>query len=65
MTTTPQEGSGDWVQCFSSLDEALELVVNEDAHTYFTKGRRKGEIKSTLTTFVIKGGGRKRVRPEL
>jgi hypothetical protein len=52
----PQGGSEDWVRCFSSREEALELVVTVDAHTYFTKGRMKGEIKSTLTTFVIKGG---------
>lgn len=53
----PQGGSEDWVGCFSSREEALELVVAVDEHTYFTKGRMKGEIKSTTTTYVIKGGG--------
>jgi hypothetical protein len=45
----------DWVGCFSTYEEAREQVEPITTHDYYTQGKNKGEIKSTRTTYVVKG----------
>ena len=51
----PYAGCGDWIGCYETEKEALEQVEREDFHTYYTKGKNKGKIKSTHTTYILKG----------
>jgi hypothetical protein len=52
----PQGDTSDWIGCFSTYEEALEQVEFVVSHDYYTKGKNKGEIKSTHTTYKVKGG---------
>jgi hypothetical protein len=52
----PQGGTSDWIGCFSTYEEALGQVQFVVSHDYYTKGKNKGEIKSTRTTYKVKGG---------
>jgi hypothetical protein len=52
----PSSGTGDWIGCFETQKEAEEQVDVVEHHTYYTKGKNKGEIKSTHKTYVVKGG---------
>jgi hypothetical protein len=52
----PSSGTGDWIDCFGTYEEAKEQVEVIQHHTYYTKGKNKGEIKSTHETYVVKGG---------
>lgn len=53
----PGADTEDWVGCYSSLEDALERVETLETHSYFSKGKNKGEIKSTTTSYKIKDGG--------
>ena len=44
----PQSGSDDWVDFFSSKEEAEKLISKKVEHIYFSKGPRKGEIKESV-----------------
>lgn len=52
----PQSDTSDWIGCFATYEEAKEQVEFKTTHDYFTKGKNKGEIKSTHTTYVVTGG---------
>jgi hypothetical protein len=52
----PESGTGDWIGCYATEKEALEQVEFKEIHDYYSKGKNKGEIKSTHTTYVAKGG---------
>ena len=52
----PSSRSGDWVACFETENEAREQVESVTTHDYYTRGKNKGEIKSTHTSYVVKGG---------
>jgi hypothetical protein len=52
----PQGRTSDWISCFSTYEEAREQVEFVVSHVYYTKGGNKGEIKSTHTTYKVKGG---------
>lgn len=52
----PQGDTSDWISCFSTYEEAREQVELITNHDYYTRGKNKGEIKSTRTTYVVKGG---------
>jgi hypothetical protein len=52
----PESGTGDWIGCYETEKEALEQVEFKEIHQYYSKGKNKGEIKSTHTTYVVKGG---------
>ena len=52
----PESGTGDWIGCYATEKEALEQVEFREIHDYYSKGKNKGEIKSTHTTYVAKGG---------
>ena len=52
----PSSGTGDWIGCYETEKEALEQVEFKEIHDYYSKGKNKGEIKSTRTTYVVKGG---------
>lgn len=51
----PLSDTGDWIGCYETEKEALEQVEVKEIHDYYSKGKNKGEIKSTRETYVIKG----------
>ena len=52
----PSAYTEDWIDCFETYEEAKEQIEFKQHHTYYTKGKNKGEIKSTHETYVVKGG---------
>ena len=52
----PSSGTGDWIGCYETEKEAREQVEFKETYQYYSKGKNKGEIKSTHTTYVAKGG---------
>jgi hypothetical protein len=52
----PSADTGDWVGCFSTYEEAKAQVEVKERHDYYTKGKNKGEIKSTHRSYIVKGG---------
>ena len=52
----PQGDTSDWIGCFSTYKEAREQVESVTTHDYYARGKNKGEIKSTHTSYVVKGG---------
>ena len=49
--------TGDWVGCYETEKEALGQVEKlKETYDYYSKGKNKGEIKSTYTTYIVKGG---------
>lgn len=52
----PSSGTGDWIDCFETCEEAKEQVEVIQHHTYYTKGKKQGQIKSTDHTYVVKCG---------
>ena len=46
--------TGDWIGCFETYEEAKQQVEVKEIHQYYTKGKNKGEIKSTHKTYVVK-----------
>lgn len=51
----PSAGTGDWIGCYETQKEAEEQVKVIEHHTYYTKGKNKGEIKETYTTYELNG----------
>ena len=51
----PGRGTDDWVDCFSSYEEAKSLIKEEEIHEYFSKGPRKGQIKETRIKLFVDG----------
>jgi hypothetical protein len=43
----PQSGDGDWVGMFETREEAEALIQREAVHEYYSRGPRKGQIKSS------------------
>jgi len=54
----PDRGTGDWIGCYSSYEEAKELIKFEETYEYFSKGPRKGEIKETIKKLFVDGKDR-------
>ena len=52
----PSADTGDWIGCFSTYEEAKAQVEVKERHDYYTKGKNKGEIKSTHRDYIVKGG---------
>jgi hypothetical protein len=52
----PSADTGDWIGCFSTYEEAKAQVEVKERHDYYTKGKNKGEIKSTYRDYIIKCG---------
>ena len=52
----PQSGTENWIGCYETEKDALEQIEFKEIHDYYSKGKNKGEIKSTRTTYVVKGG---------
>lgn len=52
----PESGTGDWVNCFETYEEARSQVETIEFPTHFRSGKRKGEIKSTHKTYRVSGG---------
>jgi hypothetical protein len=42
----PQSGDNDWVGMFDTAEEAERLIQRETVHEYFSRGPRKGQVKS-------------------
>jgi hypothetical protein len=51
----PSDGTGDWIECFSTVEEAREQIEYIDNPQFFTKGEKKGQIKSNHITYKIRG----------
>lgn len=51
----PQSGDGDWVGLFDTREEAEALITADHEHEYFSRGPRKGQIKSTRVVNKVKG----------
>lgn len=49
----PQGGTDDWIATFDTYKDAQKEVVEIPIHTYFTKGKNKGEVKSTYFQYQI------------
>lgn len=56
----PNADTEDWVKCFSTETEALEAVESVTQVEYFTRGKMKGQVKSTDTTYEVEGRWGKR-----
>jgi hypothetical protein len=51
----PDRGTGDWIGCYSSYEEANELVKFEEIDEYFLRGPRKGQTKETRQKLFVNG----------
>lgn len=51
----PSSGTGDWIGCYETQKEAEEQVKFIEYHTYYTKGKKQGQIKETYTTYEVNG----------
>ena len=51
----PQSGDADWVDMFETRQEAENLIQRETVHEYFSRGPRKGQIKSSSEKTTIRG----------
>lgn len=51
----PSSGTGDWVGCFETREDAKDVVEEILYHDYFSRGKRKGQIKSTHKTYKVSG----------
>ena len=51
----PSSCDGDWVGMFETRQEAEELIQRETVHEYFSRGPRKGQIKSSSEKTTIRG----------
>lgn len=49
----PSSGTGDWIGCYETYDEAKEQVKFVEDHTYYTKGKNKGQIKETYRNYQV------------
>lgn len=50
----PQTCDGDWVAMFDTREEAESLIQHETVHEYFSRGPRKGQIKSSKQVTKIR-----------
>lgn len=51
----PSAGTGDWIDCYSTAEEAKEQIEYIDHLQFFTKGKMKGQLKSNHITYKIEG----------
>jgi hypothetical protein len=51
----PQSATSDWVGCFETYEEAEAKVVKTQEHELFSRGPRKGQIKSTSEYYSVNG----------
>ena len=51
----PNSETEDWVKCFPTEQEALDSVKTVVHEDYFKAGKRKGEVKSSWTTYMVDG----------
>jgi hypothetical protein len=51
----PSHDTGDWIKCFETYEEARSQVEVKKHHTFFTKGKNKGEIKDTYESYIVNG----------
>lgn len=49
----PDFGTGDWVRAFETEKNAEDVVETIEHHNFYTKGKNKGEIKSTSKSYKI------------
>lgn len=51
----PQSGTDDWVGCFATKEEAEQQITRKTEHEYFSRGPRKGQIKSSSSSYYLNG----------
>jgi hypothetical protein len=49
----PSADTGDWIGCFSTIEEAREQIEYIDHPRFFTQGKMKGQLKSNHITYKI------------
>jgi len=49
----PEHGTGDWIKAFETEKDAEDVVETIEHHDFYTKGKNKGEIKSTFKRYKI------------
>lgn len=54
----PQSGTNDWVGCFENREQAEARVIKTQQHELFSRGPRKGQIKSTSEYYSVDGNQR-------
>lgn len=52
----PSPGTGDWIECYETYGEAEDRIKKEQFYQYYTRGKNKGQIKSTHESYVLKDG---------
>ena len=53
-TYYPEAADNDWVGMFDTAEEAERLIQRETVHEYFSRGPRKGQIKSSKEVLKIR-----------
>ncbi len=51
----PSSGSEDWIGCYDTHQEAEDKVKRTTVYEYFTRGPRKGLVKSTRLEYKVNG----------
>lgn len=51
----PQAGTDDWQGRFDSIEEIQKAITTVEHHKYFTKGKNKGNVKSTYYHYEYNG----------
>jgi hypothetical protein len=51
----PSSGNGDWIKCYASPAEAMQQVTPVQHTRVITKGKHKGDVVVTRTTYTING----------
>lgn len=49
----PGGGTEDWIDTFSTEREAYTIVTHKDNTRVITKGKKKGELENTYTSYII------------
>jgi len=49
----PSVDTGDWIGCFSTIEEAREQIEYIDHPQFFIRGKMKGQLKSNHITYKI------------
>ena len=51
----PSADTGDWIGCFSTVEEAREQIEYIDHPQFFNTGKMKGQIKTNDISYRIGG----------
>lgn len=51
----PEIGTKNWIGFFETFEEANNRIQTIEEYEYFTKGQKKGQIKSTTKKYLANG----------